>query len=128
MKSRCYARELKFKCLGLASLARSIARQHSRLTFLREGDANTEFFHLQVCHRGHTNFIDRLQHQGCNCVYELEKSQVVFYHFDDVLGSSVECTTALDFNVLNVPSVDLTELDFCFLEELGCCHRIKSLN
>jgi hypothetical protein len=57
-------RELKFKCLGLASLARSIARQHSRLTFLREGDVNTEFFHLQVCHRGHKNFIDRLQHQG----------------------------------------------------------------
>jgi hypothetical protein len=46
-------RELKFKCLGLASLARSIARQRFGLTFLREEDANNEFFHLQVCHRGH---------------------------------------------------------------------------
>jgi hypothetical protein len=38
--------KLKFKSLGLASMARVIARQRSRLTFLRDGDANTRFFHL----------------------------------------------------------------------------------
>jgi hypothetical protein len=36
-------RELKYKCLGVASLARIIARQCSRLIFLKEGDANTHF-------------------------------------------------------------------------------------
>jgi hypothetical protein len=35
--------ELKMKCLNLASFCRAIARQWSRLTFLREGDANTIF-------------------------------------------------------------------------------------
>jgi hypothetical protein len=39
-------RELKMKCLGLASLSRTIARRRSCLVFLREGDANTKFFHL----------------------------------------------------------------------------------
>ena len=37
-------RKLKFRVLGLASLARSIARQRSRVLYLREGDANTRFF------------------------------------------------------------------------------------
>jgi hypothetical protein len=54
--------ELKFKCLGLASLARMIAHQRSRLTYLKEGDANPKLFHLQACHQGHKNFIDHLQH------------------------------------------------------------------
>jgi hypothetical protein len=35
--------ELKMKCLDLASLYRTIVRQHSCLMFLREGDANTRF-------------------------------------------------------------------------------------
>jgi hypothetical protein len=44
-------RSLKLRILGLASLARTIARQNSRLLFLAEGDADTKFFHLQACHR-----------------------------------------------------------------------------
>lgn len=39
---------LKRKLLGLSSLERTIARQRSRLLHLREGDANTEFFHKQA--------------------------------------------------------------------------------
>jgi len=45
-------RALKPRVLGLASLARTIARQRSRMLFLAEGDANTRFYHLQACHRG----------------------------------------------------------------------------
>jgi hypothetical protein len=56
--------ELKFKCLGLASLSCTIARQWSRILFLKEGDVNTGFFHLQACHRGRKNFIEQRQHQG----------------------------------------------------------------
>jgi hypothetical protein len=34
--------ELKFRCLGLASLNRTIIRQRSKLLYLAEGDANTK--------------------------------------------------------------------------------------
>lgn len=44
-------KELKMKCLALASLERTTARQRSRLLWLTEGDANTHFFQLQACHR-----------------------------------------------------------------------------
>jgi hypothetical protein len=43
-------RNMKLKCLGLASLQHTIVRQRSRVTFLAEGDANTRFFHLQAYH------------------------------------------------------------------------------
>lgn len=36
-------RKLKMHCLGLTSLERTIARLHSRVLFLQEGDANTIF-------------------------------------------------------------------------------------
>lgn len=51
VQERTLRNELKVKCLGLASLNRTIARQRSKILFLAEGDANTKFFHLQACHR-----------------------------------------------------------------------------
>ena len=41
-------RKLKFHCLGLASLERTIARLRPRILYLKEGDANTSFFHQQA--------------------------------------------------------------------------------
>jgi hypothetical protein len=51
------------KTLGLASLAKTIARQRARFTFLSEGNASTKFFHLQACHRQRKNDIVQLQPQ-----------------------------------------------------------------
>ena len=53
-------KEMKCKCIGLASLKRTIARQRSRLMFLAEGDANTRFFHLQACHCSQKNHLASL--------------------------------------------------------------------
>jgi hypothetical protein len=69
--------ELKFKCLGLASLAHTIARQCSRILHLKEGDANTCYFQLQACHRSKKSFIDKLTHQGCTLVDVLQQHFLV---------------------------------------------------
>lgn len=55
-------RTLKKKLLGLCSLERTIARLRSRILFLREGDANTAFFHQHARHRQRRNMISVLRH------------------------------------------------------------------
>jgi hypothetical protein len=50
-------RKLKQHCLVLASLQRTVSRLRSRIQFLKEGDANTPFFHKQACYRKKRNFI-----------------------------------------------------------------------
>ena len=53
--------ELKKKMLGLCSFERTIARQRRCISWLREGDANTWFFHLHANHRRCVNFIASLK-------------------------------------------------------------------
>lgn len=44
-------KNLKLHCLGLASLERTIARLRSRVLHLKDGDANTKFFHQHARYR-----------------------------------------------------------------------------
>jgi hypothetical protein len=53
--------KVKMHCLSFSSLERTIARLRSRVLYLREGDANTSFFHLQVRFNKKKNFIAKLQ-------------------------------------------------------------------
>jgi hypothetical protein len=107
---------LKIKCSGLASLAHTIARQKSRHTFLADSDANTKFFHLQDSHRGRKNFIDQFEHQGSLVVDKALKGQVVFDHFDAILGNAEPWLHGLLLHWLGLPYHSLA-VDQCFLEE-----------
>ena len=51
---------LKKRSLALASLKRTMARLHSRISWLKDGDANTRLFHLHARHRKRKNFIGKL--------------------------------------------------------------------
>jgi hypothetical protein len=55
---------LKKRVIGLAALERSRKRQASRITTLKEGDANTRFFHLRVNARRRKNHILRLKNNN----------------------------------------------------------------
>ena len=79
-------RQLKLATLGLASLARTIARQRSRIRHLEEGDANTKYFHLQACHRGRKNQIPAILHDGIWLSDNGEKSNIIYEYYNDILG------------------------------------------
>jgi hypothetical protein len=54
---RWLRRTLKHTFLGLASLERTVARQRSRIRWLREGDANTRLFHSVANGRRSMNYV-----------------------------------------------------------------------
>jgi hypothetical protein len=59
---RILRQSLKRRVIGLAVIESSSKKQASRITNLREGDANTKFFHQKVNVRCRKNSIQRLQH------------------------------------------------------------------
>jgi hypothetical protein len=81
---RALRRMLKKKLLGLASLERTIARQRSRILWLREGDACTRFFHLHASHRRRKNFVGHLVVDNRRVTEHDEKAKAVDIFFDQL--------------------------------------------
>jgi len=81
-----WRRDLKCRSLGLASLARTIARHRSRIRYLEEGDANTKFFHLQACHRNRKSYIPAIHHEGTWVSAEMDKEEVIYNHYKGYSG------------------------------------------
>lgn len=104
------------RTLGLASLARTIARQRSRFLFLKEGDANTRFFHLQACHRCRRNRIDSLWIDGAEVVSKPQLANAFYDHYNELLGSPFSRTRRFDLAAIGLPSCDLASLDVLFTE------------
>lgn len=120
-------KKLKLHCLGLASLERTIARFCSRILHIREGDANTSFFHQHAqFHR--KNFIAKLQVGDMLVTSQEDKHKAVFDFYEQLRGSDVDrnCT-------LNVPAVhnsqhDLSSLEEPFSEEVWATIKMMLLN
>jgi lambda repressor-like predicted transcriptional regulator len=109
-------RELKRESLGLASLARTIARQRSRIRFLGEGDANTRFFHLQAYHRNRKNVITTLQHEGQSITAEEAKADLIYEYYNDILGKPFTRMHGINLQQLGIPQLELERLGDCFTE------------
>jgi hypothetical protein len=114
---RALRRLLKKKLLGLASLERTIARQRSRILWLREGDACTRFFHLHASHRRWKNFIGHLLVDDVRVVEHVDKAEAVDSFFDNLLGSTTDRSFSLDLEYLGLPSFNLQHIDGVFTEE-----------
>jgi hypothetical protein len=82
-------RTLKHVVLGLASLERTIARQRSRIRWLREGDANTKLFHAVANGRGTKNYIASVR-VGEEMVTTQERKNEVFTEAFDRLIWSIQ--------------------------------------
>lgn len=102
-------RELKAHVLGLASLARCMARQRARTRHLRESDACTRYFHLMACHRRRKNYLLAISHNGQTFTENEAKAEVVYSYYD-LLGTAFVRSHRIDLAQLDLPWLDLNEL------------------
>lgn len=110
-------KDLKLKVLGLASMEKIRIRQRSRLTWLKTGDVNSKFFHLKANSRRRKNYIHSLETPFGLAVTKDQKMIELNRFFNLRLG--VPCTrlNRLNWARINLPSVDLSELEADFDEE-----------
>jgi hypothetical protein len=79
-------KSLKQHMLGLSSLERTMARQRSRMRWLKDGDADSKLFHVVANGRRAKNFITHVK-IGSEIITEQSRKEEAFYQaFDSLLG------------------------------------------
>lgn len=108
-------KKLKSRLLGLTAIEKSRARQKSRLTWTRKGDANTKYFQLMANNRKKQNFIHTLQSSDGVVSSQQDKHKVIDDHFRGHVGTYTPCSCALNFHELGWQGRNLEhlELPFC---------------
>jgi exonuclease III len=112
-----FKRYLKNKALGLASIQKTRARQHSRLTWMRKGDSNTKFFHLHANARRKKVYIPSLAGHVGIVVLQEEKASLIHTHFSRIMGTPDSRTKAINWDELGYVHHNLDELDAPFTQE-----------
>jgi hypothetical protein len=87
---------LKRKVVALAVVEWARKKQSARIAYIKEGDANTKFFHLRVNARRRKNFIQRVKHRNGWVTDHEAKEQVILNHFHSIMRKGD--VRSVDFN------------------------------
>jgi hypothetical protein len=90
-------RLLKSRIMGLTAIERSIARQQSRLTWIKKDDANTRYFQIMASSKRKNNFISVLNNGTISATNQCDKHHLVFQHFQKHIGSCSQRNHLLNF-------------------------------
>lgn len=108
---------LKRRVVSLAVLERTRKHQCARLTNLREGDANTKFFHRRISARRRKNHIHRLKHAQGWVTEHKEKEKIIHNHFSEVMGRPSTSNNDFNWEELGIESHALQDLNSAITEE-----------
>jgi hypothetical protein len=103
--------------LGLSSLERTIARQRSRLRWLKDGDANSKLFHSIANGRKAKSFIPAVRVGDQIHTDQKEKEAAFFATYAALLGEVKSRKYTVDLEGIGIQSHDLQELELMFSEE-----------
>jgi len=78
--------KLKKRIMGWLVIERARKKQCARISVVREGDANTRFFHLRANGRRRKNFIQRLHKNGGWALNHNDKSNLIQEHFENIMN------------------------------------------
>lgn len=108
---------LKKRIMGWAIIEKARRKQCSRVLYLKEGDANTRFFHLKANGRRRKNFIHKLENNDAWAFTHRDKQQIINQHFESIMKEPTARTTDFNWSLLQTPTLDLSTLDRPFTEE-----------
>lgn len=110
---------LKKRVVSLAVLERSRKKQCARIANLREGDANTKYFHRRINARRRKNHILRLKHNNGWVTEHERKEEIILEHFSSVIGKTNARKKDFNWDHFHFEDCDLGDLDDPFtLEEV----------
>jgi hypothetical protein len=121
-----FKKYLKAKSLGLAAIQKTQARQHSRLTWIRKGDANTRFFQMHANARRRKTYIGAIQSHDGIATSQQEKSKAAVEFFSQAFGKRMTTRKSINWQALGYSSHNLEDLDVPFTE-LELLNTIKAL-
>lgn len=107
---------LKLRVVGLAAVERARRRQASRITWLKAGDANTAFFNAKISTRKRKKFIHSLKTNDHVATEHDDKANIIHDHFNKIMGSTESRRCTINWNELQLPTVEAEGLDAPFTE------------
>lgn len=116
-EEQCLRKLLKSRVLGLAALERIRLRQRARITWLKHGDVNSKFFQIKANGRKRKNHIQILQTPDGFAVTKDQKEEELKRYFTQKLGAFALRNQRLNLAALNLPTLDLSDLNDNFTEE-----------
>jgi hypothetical protein len=118
--------KLKMQSLLLASFKRTMDRLRSRISWLKEGDANTKYFHMHARHRKRKNLVTKLKDGDNILTSHHEKAGVVDLFYSKLIGHEVERDRSINLEALELPVHDLADLELP-VSELEIWETIKTI-
>jgi hypothetical protein len=108
---------VKKHSLALASLKCIITRLHSRINWLKDGDANTKLFQLHGRHRKRKIFIGKLVSEDQIFTNHADKASIIDGFYNSLLGTSVDRENTINLTDLGLDTHDMAALDLPFTAE-----------
>jgi hypothetical protein len=115
--------KLKKHSLPLVSTKRTIARLRSRISWLKEGDANSKLFHSFARYRKKKNHISKLTVGNQVLTAHNDKAATVDQFYLDLLGANKDRNISINLEALTTagtPFPNLLELDNPITEQEVC--------
>lgn len=110
-------RDLKARFLGMTAIEKLRAKQRSRLSFIRAGEANAKLFYLQANGRRRNNTIHSLTSNTGVCYSHEVKEQLIYNHFSEHFGPPSQRDLSLNWDLISLGTRDLSHLEEEFSEE-----------